>query len=171
VDGWTITGPALPGSVAIWTSDGERLASPALEMAGCRRPLIRGDRGVQANPARLTAMPPPADIASAFSTHDFDVAYPHLRTDVVWWIVGGDEVHGSDEVRALCERTRHDLDGVETRFERLRTLVGDSWVVLDSVATYEGANGVSRVASCDIYEFKDGAVTTITSYNVELEAN
>jgi len=96
---------------------------------------------------------------------------PHLRSDLVWWIVGGDEVHGSDEVRALCERTRQDLAGVETRVERLRTLTGQSWVVVDSVASYDGADGVSRVASCDIYEFEDGAVTTITSYNVELEAD
>jgi hypothetical protein len=41
--------------------------------------------------------------------------------------------------------------------------------VIDSRATYVDAENTSfAVASCDIYEFVDGALAEITSYNVEL---
>lgn len=43
-------------------------------------------------------------------------------------------------------------------------IVGDDAVVVDVVARYDQPASSFVVASCDIYEFVDGLVTTITSY-------
>ena len=45
---------------------------------------------------------------------------------------------------------------------------GGDAVVVDTRTVYRDADGVSTVASCDIYEFRDGEVVTLTSYNVEV---
>ena len=108
-------------------------------------------------------------IASAFSSHRFDVAVPHLADDVVWTLVGSDPLIGRKAVKKACERTASELADVTTEFQRFRTVVGDESVVVDSLARYTEAGGdVSIVASCDIYDFADGRITEIVSYNVEL---
>ena len=108
-------------------------------------------------------------IARAFSSHRFEVALPHLADDVVWTLVGSDPLIGRKAVKKACERTAKDLAGVTTEFQRFRTVVGEDSVVVDSLARYTEAGGdVSVVASCDIYDFADGRITEIVSYNVEL---
>ena len=45
----------------------------------------------------------------------------------------------------------------------------DDCVVIDSEAEYVDDDGESsHVASCDLYEFIDGNIAAITSYNVEV---
>jgi len=108
-------------------------------------------------------------IARAFSSHRFDAASPHLADDVVWTLVGAETLIGREAVKAVCDRTAADLDGVTTEFQRFRTVVGDESVVVDSLARYTDADGgVSVVASCDIYDFLDGRVSEIISYTVEV---
>ena len=63
-------------------------------------------------------------IAEAFSSHRFADAYPFLADDVQWELVGGPTLHGPDEVRAACEATLSELEGIETEFRRFRTIVG-----------------------------------------------
>jgi ketosteroid isomerase-like protein len=48
-------------------------------------------------------------------------------------------------------------------------VAGTDAAAVDAIGRYTDADGeVSLVSSCDIYEFRDGLVTTITSYAVEL---
>ncbi|MBJ2119784.1 hypothetical protein I6N91_02170 [Arthrobacter sp. MSA 4-2] len=62
-----------------------------------------------------------------------------------------------------------DLKDVHTDFEQFRVLTAGESVIVDSIARYAGADGsLSRVASCDIYDFVEGRVAKIRSYNVEL---
>jgi hypothetical protein len=50
--------------------------------------------------------------------------------------------------------------------------VTDIGAALDSRAEYVDAEGGSSlIASCDIYEFNDGSLATITSYTVEQEGS
>jgi ketosteroid isomerase-like protein len=108
-------------------------------------------------------------IASAFSSHRFEVALPYLAEDVCWTLVGSDPLVGRKAVKKACERTAAELAGVTTEFQRFRTVVGDDSVAVDTLARYTDAAGdVSIVASCDIYDFDGGRITEIVSYTVEL---
>lgn len=52
---------------------------------------------------------------------------------------------------------------------RFLVIAGDEAVAVDVVARYTDADGsATTVASCDLYEFDEGQVTTITSYTVEV---
>lgn len=42
-------------------------------------------------------------------------------------------------------------------------------VAVDAIGRYAGRDEVSAVSSCDIYEFVDGTVQTITSYALEVD--
>jgi ketosteroid isomerase-like protein len=109
------------------------------------------------------------EIARAFSGHDFEAAYPYLADDATWSVVGEDELVGKEAITRACERLVADLAGVRTDFRRFRALVGGDWVVVESLADYtDREQQVSAVASCDIYDFRDGMLAEITSFNVAL---
>ena len=108
-------------------------------------------------------------VAEAFSGHRFADAYPFLAADVVWHVMGGETRRGSDAVTAVCEETLSQLTGTTTEFTRFVTVSEADRAAVDTVARYTGPDGdISVVASCDVYEFRDGALTTITSYYAEL---
>ncbi|MHA7262226.1 nuclear transport factor 2 family protein [Arthrobacter sp. TMN-37] len=109
-------------------------------------------------------------VARAFSGHRFEDALPHIDEDVTWELVGGDDVNGKPAVAGICGSLTRDLADVRTDFERFRVVAAGECVVVDSAARYSGADGsLSRVASCDLYDFVDGRVARIRSYNVELD--
>lgn len=110
----------------------------------------------------------PRQIAEAFSGHEFEAAYPYLADDVHWDIVGAEPLHGKESVVAACSDTAKHLSNVTSTFERFRVVVGADSVVVDSVGLYVGDGHDSRVASCDLYDFRDGQVVAMTSYTVEL---
>ncbi len=114
-------------------------------------------------------MSTPQQIAEAFSGHRFHEAYEHLAPDVRWNLVGAEPLQGRDQVEAACEQTVAGLADVTTEFTRFLTIVGADAVAVDVIGRYASADGgVSVVSSCDLYEFTDGLVTTITSYTVEI---
>jgi hypothetical protein len=110
----------------------------------------------------------PEQIAEAFSRHRFAETYPFLAADVRWNNVDGPQLAGRDAVIATCADSAAWLAGVTTTFSRFRVIAGAGTVVVDSEATYDDGQSVSRVASCDLYDVADGLVTAITSYTVEL---
>ena len=110
------------------------------------------------------------EMARAFSGHAFESAYPYLDEDVSWTLVGERELRGKEAVVKACEESAADLSDVTTEFRRFRTLVGENWVVIDSLAEYtDRQHEVSVVASCDIYDFKDGMIGRIASHNIALD--
>lgn len=111
----------------------------------------------------------PAEIAEAFSRHDFAATFEHLAHDIEWNNVGSDHHRGREAVVAACIASADALATARTSFTRFRTSTAGSTVVIDSQATYLDDDGTSTVASCDIYDFADDdQLTTITSYAVEL---
>ena len=109
-------------------------------------------------------------IAEAFSRHRFSEALPHFSEGVTWSLLGEDTLTGKDAVVAACDSTTAELRDVTTVFSHFRTIVGEDCVVIDSIGRYTDAGGsTSVVASCDIFDFADGLVTAIRSYNIELE--
>jgi limonene-1,2-epoxide hydrolase len=113
----------------------------------------------------------PREVAEAFSQHRFEDTYDHMAENVSWAAVGGSITRGRDAVIAACDEASGELVDVGTTFIRLRTIEATDCVVIDSEAEYVDPNDDrSHVASCDIYDFVDGRLASITSYAVELPA-
>jgi SnoaL-like domain len=118
-------------------------------------------------------MTTPRETAEAFSGHRFRDAYDALSPDVRWTAVGEGVVTGRQSVVDACESTLAELATTTTVFSRF-VVVADAdgkSAAVDVVARYvDPDRTTSVVSSCDVYEFSDGLVTTITSYAVELDA-
>ena len=95
--------------------------------------------------------------------------FGHLAKDVRWTVVGYMVVEGADAVRQTCHETLESLEDTTTNYDRCVMAVDDGVVAVDTLARYAGPNGVTTVASCDIYEFKGEEITAITSYAVEID--
>lgn len=109
------------------------------------------------------------DIAEAFSAHRFTEAFPHLAADARWVLVGEATLEGRDAIITACESTTAELADSTTTFTRFLSVAGEDAVAVDAVGRYVDSTGrTSVVSSCDIYEFDDGTLITITSYAVEL---
>jgi hypothetical protein len=129
-------------------------------------------RGATSWPASEEPLSPSiSEIAESFSRHRFAETYRFMLDEIEWTQVGGTRARGKDEVVAICEESAKYLTGVTTTFHRFKVIESADCVVIDSRANYvDEEGGSSTVASCDIYDFSDGVLSTITSYTVELEA-
>jgi len=111
----------------------------------------------------------PGAVGRAFSEHRFDEALPHLARDVRWTIVGYMVLEGADAGRHTCPETLESLEGTTTTYDRCVVVAGEDAVAVDTFARYTRPDGMTAVASCDIYEFDDDQITAITSYAVEVD--
>ncbi len=119
----------------------------------------------------MTPVTTPRDVAEAFSRHHFRDAYDALHPDVVWTAVGNVTLTGRQAVVDACERTLAALVSTTVEFTRFVSVADTQAAAVDVVARYTAPDGgLSVVSSCDVYEFRDGAVTAITSYAAELES-
>lgn len=114
-------------------------------------------------------MSTPREVAEAFSRHRFREVYPALAPGVVWTAVGARQIVGRQAVVDACEQTLAALASTTVEFTRFVAVADGATAAVDTVARYTDAGGTSVVASCDVYEFRDGALVAITSYDVELE--
>jgi limonene-1,2-epoxide hydrolase len=110
----------------------------------------------------------PTEIAQAFSQHEFTSTYDHLGTNIAWRNIGGDDHTGRDAVIAACREASDYFATVQSEIAVMRAFKAGDVIVVETIGTYVDSDGTSRVASCDLYEFVDGQVVGITSYNVEL---
>lgn len=108
-------------------------------------------------------------LARAFSAHRFDEVFPQLASDVVWRVVGNSDIAGRDAVIEACRAAAAENEGVTTTWLRFVSTGDGPVVAVDAIGRYDGPAEVSAVSSCDLYEFVDGRVTTITSYAVEVD--
>jgi hypothetical protein len=109
-------------------------------------------------------------VARAFSGHRFDDAIPYLAEDISWTLIGSGELQGKQTVVDACVSQARELTDVKTEFERFTSIVAPGCVVVETLALYQGSGGDdSRVASCDIYHFNGEKVSSIRSYNMEVD--
>jgi hypothetical protein len=73
-----------------------------------------------------------ADIAEAFSRHEFEETYQHMLEDIDWQLVGEKHIRGRGSVVAACEETRKSLISVRTTFSKFRVITAERSVVIDS---------------------------------------
>jgi ketosteroid isomerase-like protein len=109
------------------------------------------------------------ELARAFSGHRFHDTFDHLADDVVWNLVGGVRLEGRDAVVDACRQTEAENESVTTTWLRFVGTGDGDVVAVDAIARYEGQDGVTAVSSCDVYEFVEGALRTITSYTAEVD--
>ena len=113
--------------------------------------------------------PSPAELAAALSGHRFDDAIPYLAADVEWDLVGEGVLEGRDAIVTALRQTEEELAATRTEFTRFVVVAEGGSAVVDAVAEYtDAAGGKTFVASCDVYEFRDGLVARVRSYNVPL---
>jgi ketosteroid isomerase-like protein len=108
------------------------------------------------------------ELARAFSGHRFDETFDRLSQDVVWNLVGEARLEGRDAVIAACQGTTAENADVTTTWLRFVSTGDGDVVAVDAIGRYTGSASVTAVSSCDIYEFTDGHVHTITSYATEV---
>lgn len=115
------------------------------------------------------------EIARAISGHRFREATPYLTDDITWTVVGAETLIGKDAVVDACEASAAYLADVATKFRLFRVVVGIQsddgidTVVVDTLADYtDAAAEKTTVRSVDLYDFDEGMLTAIVSYNVEL---
>jgi hypothetical protein len=112
-------------------------------------------------------------IAEAFSGHRFPETYDHLAPNVRWVLPGQAPIEGRDFVVAACDSSTAEMAQLTSvEFTRFVSVASDRVAAVDAIGRYLSSDGsLSVVSSADIYEFdRDGLVTTITSYAVELES-
>ncbi len=115
-------------------------------------------------------MPTPREVAEAFSGHRFPDTYGTLHPDVRWTPVGQEALTGRQAVIDACQATLAELATTTVEFSRFLVVADGDAAAVDVVGRYVDADGTtSVVSSCDVYEFRDGMVTAITSYAVELD--
>jgi ketosteroid isomerase-like protein len=117
-------------------------------------------------------MTEPRRVAEAFSGHRFREVYDALADDVRWTLVGSEVITGRQAVLDVCEHTLGELAKGTAEFLRFVTIADDSGAAVDVVGRYVDGDGEeSLVSSCDVYEFTNGRLTSITSYTVELDTS
>ena len=109
------------------------------------------------------------ETARAFSGHRFDETFDHLAEHVVWNLVGEARLEGRDAVVAACQGTATESAEVTTTWLRFVSTGDGDVVAVDAIGRYAGPDNVTAVSSCDIYEFADGTIHTITSYATEVD--
>jgi SnoaL-like domain len=108
------------------------------------------------------------EVAEAFSGHRSEAAFPSLSARVSWSMPGSDGLEGREAVVAACRATEAALADTEIEVERFVVVDGGDVVAVDTLTGYRVGDDVSTVASCDVYEFRDGMIEQITSYTVEV---
>ena len=108
-------------------------------------------------------------IAEAFCSHRFVETYPYMADEIKWNIVGGEELMGREAVIDQCNQSAKFLETVSTTFTKLKINRAETFVVVEGAAQFQDQeNQTSSVASCDVFQFSDGQLVEITSYNIEL---
>ena len=108
-------------------------------------------------------------IAEAFCSYRFAVAYPYMADEIKWNIVGKEELVGREAVIDRCDKSAKFLETVSTISTKLKINRAETCVVVEGAAQFQDQeNQTSSVASCDVFQFSDGRLVEITSYVIEL---
>jgi len=108
-------------------------------------------------------------IAEAFCSHRFEVTYPTMAEEIIWKMVGGEELSGRAAVMDRCAQAAKFLETVRTTSLKLKVIGAKEVVVVEGAAQFVHPDGhTSSVASCDVFRFSDERLVGITSYVIEL---
>ena len=108
-------------------------------------------------------------IAEALCSYRFVETYPYMADEIKWSIVGKEELVGREAVIDQCDKAAKFLETVSATSTKLKINRAETFVVVEGAAQFQDQeNQTSSVASCNVFQFSDGRLVEITSYNVEL---
>ncbi len=109
-------------------------------------------------------------IAETFCRHNFSEIYPYMTNNIKWNIIGEETLMGREAVINQCEQSAKFLEAATTTITKLKLNSGKNFVAVEGSAQYRDQdNQVSGVASCDVFQFSDGKLIEISSYNIALK--
>lgn len=104
-------------------------------------------------------------ICREFSSGNFKFSYDYLSDDIQWNIVGDKILSGKDNVIEFCNKTAEYISGVITKFNIINLIEEDNCIAIDGTAEFINKENVTtNVSSCDLYNFKNNKIQSITSY-------
>jgi ketosteroid isomerase-like protein len=105
------------------------------------------------------------EIAKAFSTGNFKMAYDYLADNMEWNIVADTSLKGKQAVIDFCNKTA-DYFTEQTTIFTVNNIIDDhDCIAIDGTAKFISKdNKTTHIASCDVYRFKEGKLQQLTSY-------
>ncbi len=111
-------------------------------------------------------------VAAAFSSGNFHLAYPHLADEAKWNIMGDKTLEGKESIIAFCTQTAHYFASVSTTFTISNIVTGATAVAIDGTAVFINPAGEKTcIASCDVYCFDNEKLVQINSYCITINQN
>lgn len=108
-------------------------------------------------------------IAETFIRWRFAETYPYMAEEIRWNAIGREEFIGREAVIAQCEKSARFLETVSGTLTKLILHRAGDFVIVEGAAQFvDREDQISRVASCDIFQFSEGRLVGITSYVIEL---
>jgi ketosteroid isomerase-like protein len=105
------------------------------------------------------------EIAKAFSTGNFKMAYDYLADNMEWNMVGDNTLIGKQAVIDFCTKTAAYFASQTTLFTVTNIIDGHDCIAIDGTAKFISKDDkTTHIASCDVYRFKEGKLQQLTSY-------
>jgi predicted ester cyclase len=107
-------------------------------------------------------------IAQAFSSGDFEKAFPYLSHSIDWRVIDNYDRKGRKEVMEYCKKTAAYFATLTTDFKKLDVIESaDKIAVTGTAELSENGKRIQFISACDVYEFNDQKkLQQITSYCV-----
>jgi len=103
--------------------------------------------------------------SAAFSSGQFADTYDSMSEMVVWNLVGSTVIQGKPEVIAFCEKMSLEMEGSE--LTNTQQIVDGNLVAVQGYCRYIKAGMPTQLFYCDVYQFEDNQIISITSYAIE----
>lgn len=104
-------------------------------------------------------------LSQEFSGGNFKFTYNFIADDIVWNIVGDKILKGKDAVIEFCNATAAYFAEVTTEFVMVNLICDGKAVAIDGTAAFTNKeNKRIQISSCDVYQFEEGRIKSITSY-------
>ena len=107
--------------------------------------------------------------SAAFSSGQFADTYDSMSEIVVWNLVGSALIEGKSEVIAFCEKMSREMEGSE--LTNTQQIVDGNLVAVQGFCRYIKGGMPSQLFYCDVYQFEDNQIISITSYAIEAATN
>ena len=112
------------------------------------------------------------EIAEAFSTGHFKMAYDDLADNMEWNIVAETTLKGKQAVIDFCNKTAAYFTPQTTHFTVTNIIDDHDCIAIDGTAKFISKdNKTTHIASCDVYRFKEGKLQQLTSYCIRTNKN
>ena len=106
-------------------------------------------------------------IGEIFSAGDFKSAYDHFHDDITWKITGDKTTTGKNNVIGICDKLLSEMDS--STLHNTNIIEDDNRIAIEGFCKFiDSENKAMQVDYCDVYDFEDSKIKSITSYCISL---